>query len=211
MAVGAFVGAVALFGTGLLARSGASDGLHDWAAAVRAVAIGFLPAVGLHLALGLPDGALRTTPRRIATAVGYAASVGLAVLLVDRKPDVSLTPIVIVAGVGAAVGAVGYLVRCRHARSAHERARLQWFAWAVVVAAAISLVAFVVHALVDWPQDVPDVAISTTILVPLALALGASERIAVRIDRLLVHTITLAGLAAMVAACYSAHRAGAGP
>ena len=39
-------------------------------------------------------------------------------------------------------------------------------------------------------------------LVPLSLALGASERIAVRIDRLLVHTITLAGLAAMVAASY---------
>src|SRR5205085_8763505 len=41
-----------------------------------------------------------------------------------------------------------------------------------------------------------------TTLIPLALAFGASERIAVRIDRLLVHTITLAGLAAMVAACY---------
>ena len=36
----------------------------------------------------------------------------------------------------------------------------------------------------------------------MSLALGASERIAVRIDRLLVHTITMAGLAAMVAASY---------
>ena len=39
-------------------------------------------------------------------------------------------------------------------------------------------------------------------LIPLSLALGASERLAVRIDRLLVHTITMAGLAAMVAASY---------
>ena len=202
MALGAFVGAVALLGTGLVARSTASDGLRDWAAAVRAVAIGFLPAIGLHLALGLADGGLRTGPRRTAAALGYVASVVLAAALVDRRPDVSLTPIAIFAGVGAAVGVVGYLVRCRRARSAYERARLQWVAWAVVVAAAISLVAFVLHALVDWPQAVQGVAISTTILVPLALALGASERIAVRIDRLLVHTITLAGLVAMVAACY---------
>jgi signal transduction histidine kinase len=43
---------------------------------------------------------------------------------------------------------------------------------------------------------------ATTVLIPVALALGASERLAVRIDRLLVHTITMAGLAAMVAASY---------
>jgi signal transduction histidine kinase len=202
MALGAFLGAVALFGTGLFDRSAASDDLRDWAAGLRAVAIGLLPAVGLHMTLGLPDGVLRTAPRRVAVALGYAASVVLAAVLVDRKPDVTLTPVVIVVAVGAAVGAVGYLVRCRRARSAHERARLQWVAWAVVVAAAISLVTFVLNALVDWPQAVPGVAVATTILVPLALALGASERIAVRIDRLLVHTITLAGLAAMVAACY---------
>jgi signal transduction histidine kinase len=40
------------------------------------------------------------------------------------------------------------------------------------------------------------------VLIPLSLALGSSERIAVRIDRLLVHTITTAGLAVMVAASY---------
>jgi hypothetical protein len=143
-----------------------------------------------------------TTARRVAAAVFYAAAVVLAVVLIDRKPQVTLTPVAIVASAGALVGLVGYLVRCRRARSAFERARLQWIAWAVVVAVAVSLVAFVLHALVDWPQAVRGVAVCTTILVPLALALGAVERIAVRIDRLLVHTITLAGLAAMVAACY---------
>ena len=126
---------------------------------MRAVAIGFLPAVGLHLALGLPDGRLRTTPRRIETALGYVASAVLAVVLVDRKPAVSLTPIVIVATAGAVVGVVGYLVRCRRSRSAHEQARLQWVAWGAVVAAAISLVAFVLNALVNWPQAVSGVAV----------------------------------------------------
>ena len=202
MAAGTFLGAVALFATGLLARSVASDDLHDLAATLRAVAIGFLPAIGLHLALGLPDGRLRTTPRRIETALGYVASAVLAVVLVDRKPAVSLTPIVIVVTACAVVGVVGYLLRCRHSRSAHEQARLQWVAWGAVVAAAISLVAFVLNALVDWPQPVSGVAAASTILLPLGLALGSSEQIAVRIDRMLVHTITLAGLVGIVAACY---------
>jgi signal transduction histidine kinase len=72
----------------------------------------------------------------------------------------------------------------------------------VVVAATVSVVVWVLHELVDWPSEDRGIAVATSVLIPLALALGASERIAVRIDRLLVHTITLAGLAAMVAACY---------
>jgi signal transduction histidine kinase len=198
MALGTAIGAVALLGAALVV----SDDASDAGAVIRAVAVAFLPGAGAHVALGLPDGRLRTTTRRVTTAVLYAASVGLAAVLVDRRPEVPEAPIAIVAGVAALAGVVGYLVRCRRARSAHERARLQWVAWAVVVAAAISVVVVVLHALVDWPHAVRGIAVSTTVLVPVALALGASEQIAVRIDRLLVHTITLAGLAAMVAACY---------
>jgi signal transduction histidine kinase len=72
----------------------------------------------------------------------------------------------------------------------------------VVVSGAISLGAWVLHELLSWPEDLRAVVLATTVLIPLSLALGASERLAVRIDRLLVHTITMAGLAAMVAASY---------
>ncbi len=168
MAFAALAGAVALFGAALLARGASADGARDWAAEARAIAIALLPAIGVHLALGVPDGLLRTTTRRVATALFYVAAVVLAAVLIDRKPHVTLTPIAIVAGAGAVVGLVGYFVRCRRARSAYERARLQWIAWAVVVAAAVSLVAFVLHALVDWPQAVRGVAVCTTMLVPLA-------------------------------------------
>jgi len=189
MAGAALVGSLALFGAAK----------ND---AVRAVAIAVLPAIGLHLALAVPDGFLRSTPRRVTTGIGYLGAAGLVVALVDRRPDVPLVPVTLVAVGYAFVGLVGYLARCRRARTAHDRARLQWIAWAVVVAAAVSVVAFVLHELVNWPEADRGVAVATTVLIPLALALGASERIAVRIDRLLVHTITLAGLAAMVAACY---------
>jgi signal transduction histidine kinase len=202
MVVGALLGALAIFGASLTARQAATDGARDWGAVIRAVAVALLPAVGLHLALGLPDGALRSRPRRIAALAGYAAAVGIAVYLLNERPAVPLTALGVFVGIAALVGLVGYLARCRGAASAHERARLQWVAWAVVVAAAVSLIALVLHALVSWPVEVRGVAVASTALVPFAPAMGASERIAVRIDRLLVHTITLAGLAAMVAACY---------
>jgi signal transduction histidine kinase len=188
MAGAALVAAVALFGA-------TQDDV------IRAIAVALLPAVALHLALSLPDGYLQTSPRRIATAVGYLVAGGLAILLVDQSPDLSVSLIAVVSSVCAIVGLVGYLARCRRA-GAHRRARLQWVAWAVVVAAAVSMIAFVLHVLVDWPEAVRGLAVSTTVLIPFSLALSASDRIAVRIDRLLVHTITLAGLAAMVAVCY---------
>ncbi|HEY7107283.1 MAG TPA: histidine kinase [Acidimicrobiia bacterium] len=198
MAIGAALGAAAALGTAMAA----SGDNVDAGEILRAGAVGVLPGIGLHLALGLPSGELVTTARRLVAGLGYVTAAALVVVLVDRRPEVPVGPVAAVVGAGLVVGLIGYLARCRHAKSAHDRARLQWVAWAVVVASAISIVVFVLHALVDWPHEARGVAVATTVLVPIALALGASERIAVRIDRLLVHTITLAGLAAMVAACY---------
>jgi signal transduction histidine kinase len=201
MAAASVAGGVVLLGASLL-TPGHGSNTQDSGGVLRALGVAALPAVFLHLALAVPDGYLRTRARRIATALGYAAALGLAVVLVDQRPEVSAVPVALLSGACAVAGVVGYLVRCRHAPTAHDQARLQWIAWAVVVAATTSLVALVLHELVDWPEAIASVAVVTTVLVPLALALGSSERIAVRIDRLLVHTITLAGLAAMVAACY---------
>ena len=202
MVLAALIGGFSLFGAALSVRDAATLDANDWGAAIRAVAVAVLPAVGLHMALGLPDGLLRSTARRVTALLGYGVSAGLAVHLFEERPDVPIPPVAIVSGAFALVAIVGFFARCRAARSAHERARLQWVAWAVVVAGAIAIVVAVLHELVSWPEAVRGVAAATTVLIPLSLALGASERIAVRIDRLLVHTITLAGLAAMVAACY---------
>ncbi|MDQ1431467.1 MAG: hypothetical protein QOF40_2069, partial [Actinomycetota bacterium] len=202
MAFGALVGAAVLLGAALAGRDVATDTVRDFGAGMRGVAVALLPAVGLHLVVGLPDGALLTRARRLWVGAGYLGSVVVAGYEVSERPRVALWPVLVLAGVDAVVGLVGYVSRCRAARSVHERARMQWPAWAVVVAAAISATAWVLYELVSWPEAIRAVALSTTVLVPLSLALGASERIAVRIDRLLVHTITMAGLAAMVAASY---------
>ena len=202
MAFAAVVGAAVLLGAALAGRDVATDTVRDFGAGMRGVAVALMPAVGLHLVLGLPDGGLRTRARRLWVAAGYVASLAVAAYEVGERPHVALWPVAVLAGVDAVIGLVGYVARCRAAASVHERARLQWPAWAVVVAAAISATAWVLHELVSWPEPIRAVALSTTVLIPLSLALGASERIAVRIDRLLVHTITMAGLAAMVAASY---------
>jgi len=202
IAVAAVTGAIALLGAGLLSRSSATDDSRVAAAFLRAFGIALLPAIGLHLALGLPDGALRTRTRRVTALAGYAAAVAVGALLFRDHPHLHLEPLAVLVACAAAAGVVGYFARCRSAATAQDRARLQWVAWGVVVAVAVALIALVLHALLDWPSTVVPVAVAATILVPVALALSVSRRMVVRIDRLLVHTITLAGLVVMVAGCY---------
>ena len=81
------------------------------------------------------------------------------------------------------------------------RPRFQWLAWGVTVALAIAAVSAILNAIVDWPEPILAISVGATVLVPLSLAIGASES-AVRIDRLLVHTIVLAGLIGLVGASY---------
>jgi signal transduction histidine kinase len=202
MGIGAFVLGAAVLGAALSGRSAATDTMRDFGSGMRAISLALLPAIGLHLALGLPEGTLGSRARRLCAGAGYVVSAVVAGYLVNERPDVKIGPLVGLVTAAAIVGVAGYVARCRAAASVQERARLQWPAWAVLVAAAISASAWVLHELVSWPEAIRAVTVSTTVLVPVALALGSSERIAVRIDRLLVHTITMAGLAVMVAASY---------
>ena len=97
MALAAFVGAAVLLGAALAGRNVATDTVRDFGSGTRAVGVALLPAVGLHLVLGLPDGALRSRPRRLWTAGGYAASAVVAAFLLNDRPRVALWPVVTVA------------------------------------------------------------------------------------------------------------------
>jgi signal transduction histidine kinase len=156
----------------------------------------------LHLALSLPRGTLEHQVRRGITIAGYAGAVALAASLYSQRPAVPIGQLVIATAVAAAIGLVGYVRRCSGASTEQERARLQWVAWGVVVAAAISVGGWALNVLIDWPHAVGAVAAGSTLLVPFALAVGASDQLAVRIDRLLVHSITLTGLVGLVGASY---------
>jgi signal transduction histidine kinase len=201
MAGAALAGAVAMVGSALLGRHLSSDSARDLAFAARALGVAFMPAFAMHLALGLPDGRLQQSARRWFVGLGYVGALGVTALLFSDRPDLPLVTIAVTAVLYGLVGLLGFLARGQRATLV-DRPRFQWPAWGVTVAVAIGLGAAVLNALVDWPQPILAIAIGATVLVPISLAIAASGDVAVRIDRLLVHTIVLAGLFGLVGVSY---------
>src|SRR5439155_2673839 len=80
--------------------------------------------------------------------------------------------------------------------------RLRWFGWAAAVAAGVAVASGGVRLLASWPPHAPIVAEAATGLIPLGLVAVTSKRLAGWVDRLLVSTISLAGLTALVVAVY---------
>ena len=195
--LGLIVAAVAACAAAVLAasaRTGTDNGR------VRDVATGLLVAVLFHLAVGLPEGRLGSRLRRILVALGYVAAI--VVGLVESATDAEIgAPTIVMAGVLLVIALGVYADRCRKA-GAVEQARLQWAGWGVVVAALIVLVGEILHLLLDWPASPGAVALAATALIPVSLALSSWDTIAVRIDRLLVHTIVVAGMVTIVAVVY---------
>lgn len=165
------------------------------------MAVALVPAVGLHLLLGLPDGRLGSGPRRVTAAVGYAAAVALGLALWAGRPGIPMWPVWLAGAVALGLG-VGPANR-RYAKTAGvERQRLQWLGCALAVVVEAALVIFALRALVRWPPGAGLLAAAFTALVPLALAAGASHRLVTRADRLLVHTVSATGLTAVVVSVY---------
>ena len=173
---------------------------YDSCALARAVGIAALPPLGLHLLLGLPDGRLDSRARRAWVVALDTAAIGLATWLFLERPALPLVGILTLSGAALVIGAIGYVGRCQRARTQAARARLQWPAWGALSAAGITIGAIVLSALVHWPSSLLAVAVTSTALIPLSLALGANRVLAVRIDRLLVSTITFGGLVALIGA-----------
>ncbi|MGZ4714116.1 MAG: histidine kinase [Acidimicrobiia bacterium] len=188
--------ALAMLGSAELAAHPTYDGT----ALVRAFGVGALPAVGAHLVLGLPEGRLEDrTRRRSALAVDLLA-VGYVGWSFAARPELPTAGLIALSAVALVVALVGYVARCRRARTQAARARLQWPAWGALTAAGAVVACIVLHALVEWPTELLAITVGATALLPCALAIGAHRSLAVRIDRLLVHTITIGGLLALVAA-----------
>ncbi|MDP8937150.1 MAG: histidine kinase, partial [Actinomycetota bacterium] len=83
-----------------------------------------------------------------------------------------------------------------------ERQRMQWFGWAVAVGAEMAVVALAARVLSGWPDDAGAVAVAATLPIPLALAVGSTRRLIGRVDTLLAHTVSVAGLTCVVVAVY---------
>ncbi len=193
-----------------LAWSRSNEPMWAWCglgAAVGGVALidnraaGLVPYAVFAIATMLPSGTLSTRAARAWLIIGTVVAVPF-VVLVAAESGTPSTHVATAESVVLGLAAVGaYVQRCRGA-SAVDRARLQWVGWGVVVASACILATGLMHELVGWPDVVGPTMVSLTLFVPAAVALGAVERLALRIDRLLVRTIEAGGLVLMVGTIY---------
>ena len=199
------VAVAAIGGAGLLAAGGVGRGWSGpagtLAGLVRPLALCLLPAVGLHLLLGLPEGRLVSRPRRVAAVAGYAAAVVVGLALWADRPDLDRWPVALEACAAALVGVPASYRRYRDTVGP-ERQRLQWLGCAVAVLAEVAVVLLALRVLVGWPHRAGFSLVAVSALVPAALAAGASSRLVARADRLLVATVSLAGLSGVVVATY---------
>jgi signal transduction histidine kinase len=195
-ALGAVVAGASVVGGVCAASAGSSD-----VSSVHVVAASLIPAVALHLELVLPDGFFARPARRNLAIAGYvvAGLTGGALALAGAVPAV---------GVVAAAVVTALLVGLPSAHQSYQasagmaRQRLQLVGCAVAVIVEVALVVAALRILVHWPAHAAEVAAGATVLVPLALALGTSSRVARRVDRLLVHTVSATGLTAVVVLVY---------
>jgi signal transduction histidine kinase len=182
---------------GLVVLGGAAIGGTGIAYEPTAVLV---PAVGLHILLGLPHGIV-AGGRRVMVVIGYAVcGTGLVVAVIgtgDVPPAALATAWLAAAVVGLPAAHTTYLKTI-----GLERQRLQWIGCGAVVAAEAILVVGALRVLVNWPHPAGVVAAACTAVVPLTVAAGASPRLAARADRLLVHTVSLTGLTLVTVAVY---------
>ena len=194
--LGAVVAGASVAG-GVCAATASSSDL----ATLHALAACTIPAVALHLELTVPDGRIGRPSRRNLVLVGYgvALAVGATMAGADRVPSVP-----VVAACVAATLALG--LPATHHTYLHAtglaRQRLQLVGCAVAVIVEVALVVAALRLLVDWPAHAPEAAAGATALVPIALLAGTSPRISRRVDRVLVHTVSLTGLTAVVVVVY---------
>ena len=198
---GTGVGAVGALAAAL-ARSGDLEvGTVDIADATARVAAALLPAVALHFMLALPHGELGTRGRRVLVQVGYGLGLLTAAGLLAASPQPPPW-LLVLEGLLCALAGIGPAHGRYRSVGAVERRRLQWIGWAVAVAVELVLVAVALHLLADWPHHLGVLALAATGLLPLALIAGTSSRLVARVDRLLHHTVSIAGLTALVVTVY---------
>ncbi|HWM18118.1 MAG TPA: histidine kinase [Ilumatobacteraceae bacterium] len=198
---GSIVGAVGSLAATIVEHQSLDGGIaFAWDLALR-VSAALLPAIGMHLLFGLADGRLATPIRQRAVFGGYVVSAAVGVAGMAERDRLVTWPNALLWV--AAVGFGLYAANVRYVKAtAIDRRRMQWVGWGMAVATEAAIVIVALRLLTDWPDHAPVVALGITALVPLALTLGTLPTMVARVDRLLTHTVAIAGLTALVVAVY---------
>lgn len=166
---------------------------------VRAMSLALLPAAATHMIIALPSGELTSRNRRSTVIGAYGVALVTGLYLWSHREEIPRWPVVLEVLAGAVVALGLSNARYRRVRGI-ERQRMQWFGWALAVAVEATLVTGAMRLLLGWPAL--EVAIVATAPIPIALVVAASPRFVSRIDRLLAHTVSVAGLTGVVVAVY---------
>src|SRR5438874_6227784 len=136
------------------------------------IAAGLLPAVGFWLLLSMPLGVLRTRGRQVTAAVFGVIALGVGLVLFASKPGWALWPVIVEIVVALLIGFPASAARYSRVKGP-DRKRMEWIGWAITVSGALALVMGGLHALVDWPKHVGEVAAAGTVVVPFGLLLSS--------------------------------------
>lgn len=170
---------------------------------VARVAIGVLLAAGFHLLAALPDGRLETRADLTAVTVAYAVGAIVGALAPHDASGPAAWPYVVL-GAALLAGGLHRSHRRYMAAGSVDRRRMQWVGWALAVTAELVLAVVALRLMADWPPEPRLVVLGATVLVPASLVAGTHVRMIARVDRLLTHTVTMAGLTALVVLAYLA-------
>lgn len=157
-------------------------------------------ALVFHLLMTLPDGHPARAGHRRFVWVGYAIALLTGLALLAERGKILVWPVVLLWAATALAAPTAH--SNYRAAGAADRRRMQWVGWAALVAAEVALVSVALSLVTDWPHHDAEVALAATGVVPLALAAGTVPRLLTRVDRLLTHTVALAGLTALIVVAY---------
>jgi signal transduction histidine kinase len=197
--LGAALGATA-FAAARYGATGTGAGA-DLATTAAPFACLLLVALSAHVVLALPHGELGSRGRRIGAGLGYVAALlgGLAL----RAGGDQVT-----AGVGIVAWAVAVVTTMPAAHRRYltstglVRQQLQWLGCGVTLAGEVAVATGALHLFIGWPAHAGAIAALGTSLIAAAVAASSSPRLAGRVDRALVHTVSALGLTVVVIAVY---------
>ncbi|MGZ4773320.1 MAG: histidine kinase, partial [Ilumatobacteraceae bacterium] len=164
------------------------------------LAVTLTPALVFHLLMTLPDGRLARAGHKTLVWIGYITGTAIGFALLADRDNVLVWPVVVLWA--ATLMALPVAHANYRAAGVVDRRRMQWIGWALVVAAEVAVVSVALSLVIDWPHHDGEIALAASGLLPLALAAGTVPRLLARVDRLLTHTVSLAGLTVLIVSAY---------
>ena len=164
------------------------------------LAVTVTPALAFHLLMTLPDGTLARAGHRSFVIIGDIVAVAVGFAMLADRDNVLIWPVATLWV--AALTALPTAHANYRSAGVVDRRRMQWIGWAIVVGAEVAVVSAALSLVTDWPRYTAEIALAASGLVPLALAAGTVPRLLARVDRLLTHTVSLAGLTVLIVSAY---------